>query len=120
MEVSWAERERFIISMTITDRHFEQPPLTLAVSCDQALLISTHAVGNLKDDSACGVSTMTLGAVVELIRTKEMRRDILVMIANQLAAQLADRLEDAEGWHDASRIDPARKSLGWRDRIPRM
>jgi hypothetical protein len=115
-----AKQDRFIIEMTIVDRHFEQPPLTLAISCDRALSISTRAVRNLKDDVACHVTTMTLDQVVELIRTKEMRRDILFETAHRLASQLADRLEDAEGWHDASRIDPARRALGWRDSAPRM
>ena len=48
---------------------------------------------------------------VEKIRIREFRKDLLVDAANRLARQLAERMEDAEGWHDASRIEPAKESL---------
>jgi hypothetical protein len=47
-----------------------------------------------------------------MMRVKEMRRKIFRQIAERLAMQLADRMEDAEGWHDPDRIGPAREQLG--------
>jgi hypothetical protein len=58
-----------------------------------------------------------LDQTVEMMRMREFRRDFLVEAARGLAAEMADLLADAEGWHDASRVDPARRALGgeWRD-----
>lgn len=79
-----------------------------AIGCDEALYIGWRPVEELR----IGVTPMN--DAVQILKVKEMRRDILERTAIQLAQQMADRMEDAEGWHDISRIDPARKSLGGR------
>ncbi len=55
---------------------------------------------------------MTMGDTIELMKAREFRRDLFMHAAKQLAGQMADRMEDAEGWHDESRIEPARAALG--------
>ena len=49
--------------------------------------------------------------VVEIIKCREFRKDVFMRECQRLGALLAERMEDAEGWHDASRIEPAKRSL---------
>lgn len=86
----------------------------MAIDVDRALRISSRAIDEMKMGADLGVSLVSFDDVVTLIRTKEMRRELFKDAAVQLAGQMADRMEDAEGWHDPDRIDPARKQLGGR------
>jgi hypothetical protein len=105
------DRPRFTIELTIRD-NYSMESYHHAIGCDQALRISTRAVDDLKSGSSLGVSLMGMAEAVTLMKTREMRRDLLRKAAVQLAEQTADRMQDAEGWHDESRIGPARKALG--------
>lgn len=109
------DRPRFTIEMTIRD-NFSGESYHHAVGCDQALRISARAVDDLKAGPAFGVSLMATDDAITMMKTREMRRDVLFDAARMLAGQMADRMQDAEGWHDESRIEPARKALGgnWR------
>lgn len=49
--------------------------------------------------------------VVEVIKTREFRKDLFVREATRLGYLLAERMQDAEGWHDYSRIEPAKRQL---------
>lgn len=49
--------------------------------------------------------------VVEIIKTREFRKKLFIDQAENLGRLLAERMEDAEGWHDVSRIEPAARSL---------
>ena len=49
--------------------------------------------------------------VVSLLRRKEFRKDLLRREATRLGVLLAERMEDAEGWHDESRVEKAKKDL---------
>lgn len=52
-----------------------------------------------------------LSFVVEAIEARELRKGLFVGEARRLGQLLAERMEDAEGWHDASRIGPAEEEL---------
>jgi len=52
--------------------------------------------------------------VVTAIRTREYRKDLFQRECHRLGTLLAERMEDAEGWHDTSRIEPAKRSLNTR------
>lgn len=110
------EKARFNLTLTLRDNHGFEQPLSWSIDVDQALRISSRAVDELKMGADLGVGLVSFNETVELIRTKEIRRELFVQIAVQLATQMADRIEDAEGWHDANRIEPARAALGgsWR------
>lgn len=54
---------------------------------------------------------MQFDACVEVLKRKQFRKDLFVREAQRMATLLAERMEDAEGWHDASRIEPAKKAL---------
>lgn len=49
--------------------------------------------------------------MVEIFRRREFRKDFFVDEGRRLGALLAERMEDAEGWHDTSRIEPAKRQL---------
>ena len=49
--------------------------------------------------------------VVETMKVREYRKDFFIRECRRIGALLAERMEDAEGWHDASRIEPAKRSL---------
>ena len=48
---------------------------------------------------------------VETLRVRQFRRDLFISECKRLGMLLADTMEDSEGWHDASRIEPAKRSL---------
>lgn len=105
-----SERPRFSLRLTLYDR-FGQP-LSMEVGLDKEVRISTRVVGEMKMAAECGIGMLTMDDALTVMKTKELRKDLFVAAAQQLARQMAERMEDAEGWHDASRIDPARKQLG--------
>ena len=105
-----SEKPRFTIQMTIRD-NYGVDSWHHAIGCDDAMKISNREVDDLKMGPDLGVSLISFDAAVRILKTKELRRDILMMAAKQLAAGLADRLEDSEGWHDPSRIEPAKRAL---------
>ncbi len=84
------------------------PPISYAIELDQELRISVRAIDEMK----AGVSTFD--GAIHLMKTREIRKDLFIETAKRLGYLLAERMEDAEGWHDYSRIDPARKQLGGR------
>ena len=100
-----SEKPRFTIEMTIRDNYGHEQ-WRHAIGCDEAMSISERAVDEMK---AGFIPNME--ATVTLMRKREMRRDLLMMAAEQLAGQMADRLEDSEGWHDPSRLEPAKRAL---------
>ena len=50
-------------------------------------------------------------AAIEVLRQKKYRKDMLIAECKRLGTLLAERMEDAEGWHDESRIEPAKAQL---------
>lgn len=107
------ERSRFVIEMMIRDTQSPwEVPVRMAMGVGPAMRISSRMVDDMKFGAEIGVGLVGFDNVVEMIRTKELRRDALEKVAIRLARAMADRLEDAEGWHDPSRVDPARESLG--------
>lgn len=108
------DRSRFTLQLTLRDNHGCEQPLSMAIDVDRALRISSRAIDEMRMGADLGVSLASFDDVVTLIRTKEMRRNLFKDLAVQLAGQMADRMEDAEGWHDPDRIEPARKQLGGR------
>ena len=107
------EKPRFTLQLTLRDNRGVESPLICAFDCDQALRISVRAVEDLKMGAELGVTTFD--DAVELIRTKELRRKVFIKTAERLAGYLADLMEDAEGWHDPERVEPARSALGGGD-----
>ena len=109
-------RPRFILKMVIEDGYQEQRPVVRAIGVDEALRISPRMVDDIKLTADLGVALVDAATAIQALKDRKMRRDVLVLLAKQLAGQLADQLEDAEGWHDESRVEPARAELGgdWR------
>ena len=54
---------------------------------------------------------ISFDAVVELFERREFRREYFIKECLRLGTLLAERMEDAEGWNDISRIDPAKAAL---------
>ena len=102
------ERAHFTLQITLRDNHGYEQPLAMAIDLNQELRISTRAVDEMK----LGIGLVSMDQAVTLMRTREMRKDLFIQAATRLGALLAERMEDAEGWHDASRIEPAREQLG--------
>jgi hypothetical protein len=53
----------------------------------------------------------TFESVVEKMLAKKFRKDKFIAECHRLGSLLAERMEDAEGWNDESRIEPAKKEL---------
>ena len=56
-------------------------------------------------------SKSPLTTVVEKLKRRELRRDLLKQGATRLGILLAERMEDAEGWHGVDREEPAKREL---------
>jgi len=52
---------------------------------------------------------------VKILKRREFRKQLFINEATRLGALLAERMEDAEGWHDVSRIEPAKRQLAGHD-----
>jgi hypothetical protein len=48
---------------------------------------------------------------IQVLKRKEFRKDLLMDAAHRLGTLLSERMSDAEGWHDASRVEPAKEQL---------
>lgn len=53
----------------------------------------------------------TFDSVVHKIKAREFRKDKFIGESTRLGALLAERMEDAEGWNDSSRIESAKEQL---------
>lgn len=101
------DRPRFTLQITLRDNYGEQQPIAMAIPLDDELRISPRAVDEMKMGLLGGMDQ-----VVTLMRKREYRRGLFRAACERLGALLAERMEDAEGWHDVERIEPARKQLG--------
>lgn len=108
------QRPAFTLELSLRDNRGFDQPIRMAIDVDNELRVSTRAVSDLKMAADFRMSIVDGTAAVEIMRIKELRRDLFVQLAERLVAQMVDRMEDAEGWHDASRVTPARKQLGGR------
>lgn len=100
------DQPRFTLTLTLRDSHGFQQPISMAVGIDRQVRISLRAMDELK----AGVAAMD--QAVQMMRTKSTRKDLFLHAAANLGALLAERMGDAEGWHDESRVEPARQQLG--------
>lgn len=100
---------RFTLIMTLRDNYGCEMPISIAIGVDHEVKISNRAVDNMKTGAEFGLCSFK--DAVELIRSKEFRRDLFTRTAANLGTLLVERMEDAEGWHDTSRIEPARAEL---------
>ena len=98
-------KPRFMIELSIRD-NYNHDSWHHAIGCDEALSISWRDVDDLKAGFMPNMET-----AVTMMKQRTLRRDLLREAAVRLAMQVADRLEDSEGWHDSSRIEPARQAL---------
>jgi len=59
----------------------------------------------IADDVRAGASlgTMSMSDVVKVMKVREFRRGLLISACQQAGAQLADFLQDREGWHGLDR-----------------
>ncbi len=99
------EKARFTLVMMLRDNLAFEPPIAMAVDVDHEVKISTRAVDEMK------IGVGDFNNAVRLMRMREFRKDLFIRTSAQLGTQLAERMEDAEGWHDADRIEPAREAL---------
>jgi len=104
------DRARFTLELVLRDNHSYDPPLHMAIDLNEELRISPRAVDEMK----FGVGTFD--GTVRMMKQKEMRKGLFKRACERLGALLAERMEDAEGWRDVERVEPARKQLGgvWR------
>ena len=84
----------------------------MAVGVDAEMRMDVRQIDDMK--LAADVGFGSFDATVTILKQREFRKLALIEAATRLGRLMAERLEDAEGWHDTSRIEPARKSLGGR------
>jgi hypothetical protein len=99
----------FQLVLTLRDKrhgHDFNLPISMAIELDQELRIAPRLVDEMK------IGIGTFDGAVRLMRVREIRKRSFIAAATRLGALLAERMEDAEGWHDVERTEPARKQLG--------
>lgn len=106
---------RFTLQLTLRDNRSSES-LHMAIGVDEAVRICPRVVDDMRLSSYLGVSAISSTEVVRTLQTKQLRKRLFKREAERLGALLAERMEDAEGWHDSDRIEPAREQLGgtWR------
>jgi len=57
------------------------------------------------------VPLQNIDDVVKVMKVREFRKEVFQNECWRLGTLLAERMEDAEGWHDVSRIEPAKAAL---------
>jgi len=84
---------------------------TMALPLDEATARDIERISppDALADFVPNVSPLT--ATVKKLRLREFRKDLFADAAMRLGKLLAERMEDAEGWHGVSREGPARTSL---------
>lgn len=104
------DRARFTLQITLRDNYSHEPPLHMAIDLNEEVRISARAVDEMK------LGLVGFDGAVQMMKVKEIRKGLFKRAAERLGALLAERMEDAEGWHDPSRVEPARRELGgvWR------
>lgn len=106
-----SDRPRFSLTLILRDSQGLDRHRALDLALDDEIIgVSARFLQEVR----LGVSGASFGDVVEVIKRKEIRKRLFIAAASQLAAQMAERMEDAEGWHDPDRVEPARKQLGGR------
>lgn len=75
-----------------------------------AFAVRDELVG-IEPPSPFDLGNMSMDQVVTQMRKREIRHDILARGCDRLGRKLAQEMQDAEGWHDASRIEPAKRRL---------
>lgn len=104
-----SDKPRFILQLSLLDNESFDPPLHMAVGLvDEQLRIAPRAVDEMKAGFG------TYDGTIRLMKVRKFRKDLFIHAATNLGALLAERMEDAEGWHDERRIEPAREQLGGR------
>jgi hypothetical protein len=88
------------------------PPLRMALPISE---FTASDIERLKPLGKTALAVMLDGRnfeqAVEVLRTKQYRKDLFIDAATSLGRLLAERMEDAEVWHDESRVEPARRQL---------
>jgi hypothetical protein len=83
-------------------------PMTMAIDLDDDTVKQFERLKPPGDQIPDG---RTFEEIIEVIRNREFRKELFVKEATRLGHLLAERMEDAEGWHDESRIEPAKQQL---------
>lgn len=82
---------------------------TIAIGLHPGVVSDLMALPSPRPIVAAGGVPMR--AAIEVLRQKKYRKDLFISECKRLGTLLAERMEDAEGWHDESRVEPARAQL---------
>lgn len=93
------------ITLTITSPWGET--FACAVSVEAFAFMETYALEKSPAAGFPGEHAFT--DVVTMMRRRAFRKGVLIAEAQRLAGQIAERLEDREGWHGADRQETANR-----------
>jgi hypothetical protein len=97
---------QYTLTLSLTEKTaFGEPVARMAVDIPD-MVMSERMVSEIK--SALGPMGYSFDDVVKIMKKREWRRKELQILAVQLFGQLADYLEDVEGWHGEDRQDKAK------------
>src|SRR5687768_11468745 len=82
------------------------PPLRICLPLEEHIASDIERIEPPSRSPVAFLSN-SIDAVVHVLRSKVFRKDMFISEARRLGALLAERMEDAEGWHDESRVEPA-------------
>lgn len=100
---------RFTLQLTLRDRHGSND-LSMAIDLEDETIGYRREAWRDREEMEIGAVSLTSAAKV--LEQRAFRKDLFTTAAKRLGTLLAERMEDAEGWHDESRIEPAREQLG--------
>ena len=98
-------------SLRLTFENGRGEEFTMAISLDECTASDLMIPAPEKRPISFAGNGRRLDRVVEVLRRKRFRKDLFIAECKRLGMLLAERMEDAEGWHDESRIGPAKAQI---------
>ena len=80
---------------------------TMAIQLSEDVASDIERISPLSDVP----SLHTFEEAADVIRRREFRSELFQRECRRLGALLAERMQDAEGWHDLSRVENAQRQL---------
>lgn len=103
-----SERARYIIELSVHDRHrFDS--WRMCVDSDEFAVFAERFVDEIRDPGPAPWHSFE--TVVQVLKKRQFRREILLHAAEKLAERLSEYIEDKEGWHGEGRRDRIKAAI---------
>ena len=90
-------------TLTLTFSNSYGQSFSRAIDVDHSIAREIQHIEPLKSGIDLMLNPMPFAEACRVLKTKQLRKDLFMQEATRLGGQLAEYLEDKEGWHGESR-----------------